>query len=114
MPSVPADLHERLRHYQQEHVLAWWDQLTEAQQTSLLDQVQALDLDQLCRLYGERDHAYPLPAPETITPIPVVQLGEIAKDDVRSKHIRELGETALRRGEVAALVVAGGQGSRLG
>src|SRR5207249_4994038 len=44
---------------------------------------------------------------DRLAPVPIDQLDGAAR-------VRSLGETALRRGEVAVLVVAGGQGSRLG
>ena len=108
MLTVPEPLRQRLRAYGQEHVLRWWDQLTDRERRTLLDQLQALDLEQLRRLYGERDGTFALPPAERIAPVPVIPVG----GDTRAA--RQLGEEALRRGEVAALVVAGGQGSRLG
>jgi UDP-N-acetylglucosamine/UDP-N-acetylgalactosamine diphosphorylase len=108
MVSVPSDLRQRLREHGQEHVLAWWDDLSDDQRRGLLDQVRALDLEQLRRLYGQREKGFALPAAERIQPIAVTRL------DPADRETRSLGEEALRRGEVAALVVAGGQGSRLG
>src|SRR5437868_3555624 len=109
MLTVPEDLKQRLRHYQQEHVLAWWDRLADDERRELLGQVQALDLEGLRRLYAQRDRAYAVPPPERIRPVPVIRLD--SPDDARA---RALGEEALRSGQVAVLVVAGGQGSRLG
>jgi UDP-N-acetylglucosamine/UDP-N-acetylgalactosamine diphosphorylase len=108
MLSVPNDLRQRLRENGQEHVLAWWDRLDETQRGQLLEQLQVLDLEQLQRLYVERDRSFPVPSPERITPVPVVRL------DAASAEVRRRGEDALRRGEIAVLLVAGGQGSRLG
>ena len=71
--------------------------------------MQSLDLDQLKRLYAERDRAYTPPSWDAIRPVPVVPA-----DSPDNPRYRRLGEEALRRGEVAALVVAGGQGTRLG
>jgi UDP-N-acetylglucosamine/UDP-N-acetylgalactosamine diphosphorylase len=106
--TVPADLLERLRRYGQDHVLRWWDDLTENERAALLDQLETLDLDQLRALYGQKDRVFELPSPERIQPAPVIRPSD------RDDNAKELGETALRRGEVAALVVAGGQASRLG
>jgi UDP-N-acetylglucosamine/UDP-N-acetylgalactosamine diphosphorylase len=108
MLSVPEELRGRLREHGQEHVLAWWPRLTEPEQRELLGQVQALDLGQLRRLYDQRDRTWPLPALEKIQPAPVARL------DPGDRATRALGEEAFRRGEVAAVVVAGGQGTRLG
>jgi UDP-N-acetylglucosamine/UDP-N-acetylgalactosamine diphosphorylase len=108
MPTVPEDLRRRLEQYGQTHVLNWWDQLDEQQQRGLVEQLRALDLELLQRLYAQRDKGFALPPAEKIQPVPVTHLDEC--DAVT----RRIGEEALRRGEVAVLMVAGGQGSRLG
>lgn len=108
MVTVPEDLRQRLRHFGQEHVLRWWDRLSDPERQGLLDQLRALDLDQLRELYHRRDATFPLPAAERIKPVPVAQL------DPDDRVTRQRGEQALQRGEVAVLVVAGGQGTRLG
>jgi UDP-N-acetylglucosamine/UDP-N-acetylgalactosamine diphosphorylase len=107
--SVPDDLRQKLRRHGQEHVLAWWDQLDDPGRRTLLDQLRGLDLDLLERLYAERDHSYQVPPPERIAPAPV-----IPRDSPDNTERRRLGEECLRRGEAAVLMVAGGQGSRLG
>jgi UDP-N-acetylglucosamine/UDP-N-acetylgalactosamine diphosphorylase len=108
MVSVPADLRQRLREYDQEHVLRWWDRLTDPQRRQLLDQLQVLDLEQLHHLSAQRGQVFSLPPADKIRPIPVTREEDISTD------ARRLGEQTLRRGKVACLVVAGGQGSRLG
>jgi UDP-N-acetylglucosamine/UDP-N-acetylgalactosamine diphosphorylase len=108
MVTVPDDLRRRLKQFGQEHVLAWWDHLDDSQRGELLGQLRSLDLEELQRLYAQRDEAFALPAAERIQPVPVVRIGGI------DPQTRRLGEESLRRGEVAALVVAGGQGTRLG
>jgi UDP-N-acetylglucosamine/UDP-N-acetylgalactosamine diphosphorylase len=108
MLPVPTDLNRRLHDYGQEHVLAWWDHLDDNQQRQLLAQLKPLDLEQLRRLYANREHEIRLPAADRIAPVPVIRIDA----DPREPH--RLGEEVLRRGEVAVLLVAGGQGSRLG
>jgi UDP-N-acetylglucosamine/UDP-N-acetylgalactosamine diphosphorylase len=108
MVSVPSDLRQRLRQYGQEHVLARWDSLDDAERRALLDQLRGIDLDQVRRLHARRDQGFALPPAERIRPVPVTRL------DADTRAPRRAGEQALRRGEVVALVVAGGQGSRLG
>jgi UDP-N-acetylglucosamine/UDP-N-acetylgalactosamine diphosphorylase len=107
--SVPDDLRQKLRETGQEHVLAWWDDLDIAGHNTLLQQVRGLDLDLLKRLYADRDRAFQVPAPERIAPAPI-----IPHDSPDNAARRRLGVEALRRGEAAVLLVAGGQGSRLG
>src|SRR5207248_992381 len=109
MLSVPEELRQRLRQHGQEHVLAFWDRLDDNQRRELLSQLEALDLDLLRRLYARRDENEEVPSPDRIGPVPV-----IPHSTPQDAERRRLGEEALRKGEVAALVVAGGQGSRLG
>jgi UDP-N-acetylglucosamine/UDP-N-acetylgalactosamine diphosphorylase len=108
MQSVPEALHQHLQQHGQEHVLAAWSRLNDFERTELLGQLQALDLGQLRKLHEQRDRLCALPATEAIAPAPVTRL------DRNDRTARAIGEEALRRGEVASLVVAGGQGTRLG
>jgi UDP-N-acetylglucosamine/UDP-N-acetylgalactosamine diphosphorylase len=107
--TVPNDLRQQLQHYRQEHVLAFWDRLNDAERRSLVEQLQTIDLERLAQLYAERERTYQVPDTSRIKPLPIVPA-----DAPDNTAMRGVGEEALRRGEVAALVVAGGQGSRLG
>ena len=104
-----AELRRKLQHYGQEHVLAWWDQLNEDERRQLIEQLLSIDLEQLTQLYAAREHTYRVPDSSRIKPIDIVPA-----DAPDNAAMRQVGEEALRRGEVATLVVAGGQGSRLG
>ena len=106
MVKVPADILQQLRKTGQEHVLDWWDQLPEGERRELVDQLKGIHFDQLRSLFNQREWAVSLPASEKIQPVPVIRTG--------TPEARQIGEEALRNGEVAVLMVAGGQGSRLG
>jgi UDP-N-acetylglucosamine/UDP-N-acetylgalactosamine diphosphorylase len=108
MTKVPEEVVQQLRKTGQEHVLAFWDRLSETERRELIDQLKNINFDHLKELYRQRDWAVSLPSVDKIEPVPVIQVS----DD--SQSAREAGEVALRRGEIAVLVVAGGQGSRLG
>ncbi len=108
MVTVPPELRQKLERYGQEHVLRWWEQLDDPGRQRLTSQLESLDLEQLRKLYARREQTYSLPPEEKIQPIPVIRLGG------DESEARRRGEDALRRGEVAVLLVAGGQGSRLG
>jgi UDP-N-acetylglucosamine/UDP-N-acetylgalactosamine diphosphorylase len=108
MLQVPEQLRKKLSDYGQYHVLQGWEQLQDPQRRELLEQLRSLDLERLRQLYTERDKTYQLPPLESIKPVPVIRIAPGEEDAPR------LGQEALQRGRVAALVVAGGQGSRLG
>ncbi|HWG42467.1 MAG TPA: UDPGP type 1 family protein [Gemmataceae bacterium] len=107
--NVPDDLRRKLQQHKHEHTLAWWDRLDDAARRGLIEQLQAVDLDQLAHLYAQREKTYQVPASSRIKPIAIVPA-----DAPDNAAMRSVGEEALRRGEVAVLIVAGGQGSRLG
>ncbi|MBY0523316.1 MAG: UDPGP type 1 family protein [Gemmataceae bacterium] len=108
MLAIPAALRQRLQQFGQEHVIDGWDRLADEQRQGLLAQLNAIDLEQMQRLYAQRDKVFAVPSPEKIAPVPVLQLNADVTEEKR------LGTEALARGEVAVLLVAGGQGSRLG
>src|SRR5262249_15043130 len=80
----------------------------DGERRGLLSQLQTLDLIQLRQLYDKRDHAVAVPSAERIAPVGVIGMAADVTEASR------LGSESLRRGEVAVLLVAGGQGSRLG
>src|SRR5947209_10973240 len=108
MLAIPNDLRQKLRDHGQEHVLAGWERLGDTERKGLLDQLRPLDLEQLRQLYEGREHTFTLPSAEQIAPVPVIRMG------TGDQAARERGEACLCGGEVAVLLVAGGQGSRLG
>ena len=109
MQTVPHDLRERLRQSGQEHVLAWWDRISDAERGQLVRQLSAIDLDELQALHQRRLVKAGKIDPARITPLP-----QPAYDEAKLAYCRSRGEEAFRAGAVAFLVVAGGQGTRLG
>src|SRR4051812_2455583 len=108
MTHVPPDLLHRLTAHGQAHVLAGWDALSLAERVALVEQLAGIDLAELEELYRRKDEPQAvLPPRDRIAPPPVEPADA-------PPAARAAGEEALRRGEVAALLVAGGQGSRLG
>ncbi len=101
-----TDLFDTLKTHGQEHLLHGWDRLTPTERGEFERQLRAIDFAELKALYAQRDDkAAALPPLDQIRPLKVEQPDPSAVAD---------GEAALRRGEVAVLVVAGGQGTRLG
>lgn len=104
----------RLQAHNQEHVLRFWDELTESQRERLAAQIDELDLEQLDGLIAGKDVEQDFAAlAASAEPPPSVDAdGSGARWTVDEARIR--GEEALRAGHVAAVIVAGGQGTRLG
>ncbi|MFO0798008.1 MAG: UTP--glucose-1-phosphate uridylyltransferase [Gemmataceae bacterium] len=108
MTHVPPDLRHRLAAHGQEHVLADWDALAPAARAALVAQLAGIDLGELDALYRRKDEPHSaLPPRDRIAPVPLQPAAASADEVAR-------GEACLRAGAVAALLVAGGQGTRLG
>lgn len=98
---------EKLKKYGQEHILKYYEALSEAEQETLLAQIDATDMDILeaCR------HREELTRRGVITPLSVMQLSEIEENRA---SFTDTGLKAIREGRVGAVLLAGGMGTRLG
>jgi len=93
----------------QDHVLRFWEELSLDERRVLLDQLDRIDYQLTSRLGQRVDDK---PSPKKLEPPPAV----VTLDEVHTNEAawRAVGEEALAGGTVAALLVAGGQGTRLG
>jgi UDP-N-acetylglucosamine/UDP-N-acetylgalactosamine diphosphorylase len=112
-PTSCDDLHALLAPWRQEHLLCDWATLTPEQHEELRQQIHALDLPLLRHLFHVKQVIKPLD-PTQIEPPPVVRPPESFEDFIRQQEAADAGEEALRAGTVAIILVAGGQGTRLG
>lgn len=109
----PKQLTERLASVGQEHVLRYVDELDEDAKFRLLGQASVLPFDEIDELIATYVTASPeFELPSDVEPAPYFGAGDNAGWDRATAH--EAGEDLIRAGKVAAFVVAGGQGSRLG
>lgn len=99
---------EKLKRYGQEHVLAWYDTLEEGEKASLLREVEETDFSPLL---GFRAALEPRAEGERIEPLGAMELPEIRANRER---FTALGLEAIRQRKLAAVLLAGGQGTRLG
>ncbi len=107
---------ELLRKYNQEHLLAFYEEVDTASKSSLLRQISEIDFEQtdgLIRSYVLADS--PPDVPGNPAPAPVLPARPADEEAERTyRSARRRGEELLSAGKVAAVVVAGGEGSRLG
>ena len=98
---------EKLAKFGQEHVLKYYDELSEESRRELLAQIDATDMSILesCK------HKEELSKKGVITPLAAMELDEIAAN---KESFTATGLEAIRAGKVAAVLLAGGMGTRLG
>lgn len=111
------DLEHLLAPYGQEHLLRFWDQLTESERERLAAQILSIDWPQVIKWsHDALSETGPTAIPfERLTPAPYVSLQpKNGQEAERLRQATEAGEALLRAGKVACFTVAGGQGTRLG
>lgn len=95
-----------LREHGQEHLLQYYDELTKQQQESLLSQIENINFSAFHALDASGDRKI-----GNLAPVPAVTAAEIESN---REEFENAGLAAIRAGKVAAVLLAGGQGTRLG
>lgn len=91
----------------QEHVLRFFEELSEEEREKLLGQISRVDWEMLSLIRDPED----LSGGKSISPIPVLSVPEIKRD--RERYAAK-GKQMIAEGKLAAVLLAGGQGTRLG
>lgn len=88
------------------HILKYYDTLSDDEKESLLSQIEEIDFSVI-----DMDRHLRQPAASDISPVSALQI-----DTIRDRHdiYMKTGIEAIRRGELALVLLAGGQGTRLG
>lgn len=101
------ELEDQLKKYHQEHLLLYYDKLDEEGKKKLASQIEKIDL-RLTGLVGEESN----PGTEAvIEPLEGMSRKEI---EGRKEEFESIGLQVIGEGKVGAVLLAGGQGSRLG
>ena len=104
MTKIEAE--KKLSEFGQEHILSYFDELDTGEQEALLAQIENTDFSDLLR-YEELKKT----KRGTFSPLAAMQRDEILR---REEELKEIGLKAIRDGKTAALLLAGGMGTRLG
>jgi UDP-N-acetylglucosamine/UDP-N-acetylgalactosamine diphosphorylase len=106
----------KLRPHGQEHLLRFWDELDEAGRRRLAAQIHAIDFEQMAALFRQTAHAEDWAAlSRRAGPPPAVRISDRRGGGQFDRTEAEgCGRKALATGRIGVLLVAGGQGSRLG
>lgn len=90
----------------QEHVFKYYDELSEEQKAALIKQVEDTDFAVLGRIDGGASDKRGV-----FSPLGAMQRSEI---EAREQELHDAGVKAIKDGKTAALLLAGGMGTRLG
>ena len=114
MTDSYSDLKAILDPHGQSHLLQFWEALSDNQQSQLADQIRAIDFELLNSL-ATGDHAeQDWDSLAAKADLPTAITCEQMKSGEESEAAIKAGEQAIADGQVAMILVAGGQGSRLG
>ncbi|MBN1910433.1 MAG: UDPGP type 1 family protein [Pirellulales bacterium] len=103
-----------LRPHGQEHLLAFWEDLDATQRESLARQIEDIDFDLIRRLHESRDQRTDMGQLAARAEAPPAFRLDTNHNRYTPRQARRRARQALAAGQVGAILVAGGQGTRLG
>ena len=98
-----------LKKYGQEHLLNHYETLEEKKKQKLLEQLEAIDFELANQLYSTTKQEEKKSQDE-ITPIEYLDKYKLNE---KYKYYEDIGKKAIQEGKLAAVTMAGGQGTRL-
>ncbi|KAG0728804.1 UDP-N-acetylhexosamine pyrophosphorylase [Chionoecetes opilio] len=111
-------LRQRLEGHGQGHLMAFWDTLTKPQQKQLYQDLNELNLEEVCGFYQRTVHSLNeehTKLDERMQPIPANMHGSVTRTPLEKiTNYEEAGLREVSEGGVGVLLLAGGQGTRLG
>ena len=102
---------EILKKYNQEHLLQFYNELTDAQRANLVKQILSIDFEEILYLY-EKSKKDVFDTTEEAEPIKYMVKEDLS--DGKLKQFTNTGIKAIKTGKLGVITLAGGQGTRLG
>lgn len=100
-----------LKKYNQEHLLNFYDELTDEEKNLLTTQILNIDFKQILDLY-ESSKIHKVISQDSIEPLPYTIKKSLSTKE--SAYYEQIGNNIISQGKLALVTLAGGQGTRLG
>ena len=110
MDTELEEIKDMLKKYGQEHLLNHYNDLEEKKKEILLKQIKMIDFDLVNKLY-DTTKGQKVNTSDEITPIDYLDKYKL---NDQYKYYESIGKKAIKEGKLAAVTMAGGQGTRLG
>ncbi|KIK30192.1 hypothetical protein PISMIDRAFT_26680 [Pisolithus microcarpus 441] len=103
----------------QDHLFAFFPKLSDDERSAFIRQLESIDVDRVNKIYkkaveAEKVVTDPKYVADPIEPLPVDACESVVNNPSNESKWRDAGLEAIARGEVGVLLMAGGQGTRLG
>ncbi|KAF8560090.1 UDP-N-acetylglucosamine diphosphorylase [Imleria badia] len=113
------NIRDRYQAAGQDHLFTFWSKLTEAGRSALTHQLDGIDVERVNRVYekatsSESNTTDPHRVADSIEPLPVDASESVSANPAKAGEWRQIGLQAVANGQVGVLLMAGGQGTRLG
>ena len=110
MDKKAEEVKAMLKKYGQEHLLNQYDRMDDIHKEKLLKQIESIDFELINNLYRNVNKQYKYEE-DKITPIEFLDKYKLNE---KYKYYENIGKKAIKEGKLAAVTMAGGQGTRLG
>lgn len=97
--------------YKQEHLIYFYDELSDVQKQKLLDQIININFEEIINLYKNslKDEKF---VKSSISPLNHIEKDKLSNEEIKS--ILKIGDNVIKSNSFAVVTMAGGQGTRLG
>ena len=118
--EIDSGLQQDLKSANQEHILAYWSELNEKQREILLHDINEIDFNRVTDGFNSIKHEFQSNSnqdniDDLMEPVPDDIIGSVDETSAKQlENYRQKGLKAISEGSVCALLLAGGQGTRLG
>ena len=102
---------EILKKYNQEHLLYFYDELSEEEKHKLVNQILTINFEKILTIY-KNSFSSNCNQNVKISPIPHIEKNKLSSDEIN--YYSKIGKAIIKSNEFAVVTMAGGQGTRLG